>query len=49
MDAENHKLSLSIKEAVEKPQESLNYTDDSVSEATLGDALKDQLDGVKFE
>lgn len=49
MDTENHKLSLSIKEASEKSKEYLEYTDNSDDEATVGDALKEQLNGVKFE
>ncbi|GKX65099.1 30S ribosomal protein S1 [Inconstantimicrobium mannanitabidum] len=48
IDAANHKMSLSIKDAVEKSKEYLQYTDNE-EESTLGDLLKDKLSGVKFE
>lgn len=48
IDSANHKMSLSIKDAVEKSKEYLQYTDNE-EESTLGDLLKDKLSGVKFE
>lgn len=48
IDAENHKMSLSIKDASEKSKEYLQYNDNS-DESTLADLFKDKLSGMKFE
>lgn len=50
IDTKEHKMSLSIKEAVEKPQEDYSqFNDDESSMATLADLFKDKLKDFKFE
>ncbi|GLC29504.1 30S ribosomal protein S1 [Clostridium omnivorum] len=50
IDTKEHKMSLSIKEAVEKPQEDYSqFNDEESSMATLADLFKDKLKNFKFE
>lgn len=50
IDTKEHKMSLSIKEAVEKPQEDYSqFNDEESSMATLADLFKDKLKDFKFE
>lgn len=49
IDVKNKKLSLSIKEAIEKPHIDYSEYNDSDNGLTLGDLLKDKLKGLKFE
>jgi small subunit ribosomal protein S1 len=50
IDTKQHKLSLSIKEAIEKPQEDYSqFNDEDGSMATLADLFKDKLKNFKFE
>lgn len=50
IDTKDHKLSLSIKEAIEKPQEDYaKFNDEEGSMATLADLFKDKLKDFKFE
>lgn len=47
IDEKNHKMSLSIKDAVEKSKDYLKYVDEEEG-ATLGDILKDKLGDLKL-
>lgn len=47
IDDKNHKMSLSIKDAVEKSKDYLKYVDEEEG-ATLGDILKDKLGDLKL-
>jgi len=44
-----HRISLSIKEAVQRPVEDYSQYNDSDNMGTLGDLLKNKLSGFKFE
>lgn len=49
LDVKNRKLSLSIKEAIEKPYIDYSEYNDNDNGVTLGDLLKDKFKGLKFE
>lgn len=49
IDEKENKISLSIKEAVEKPKEDFNKYTDKGSEMTIGDLFKDKLKDFKFD
>lgn len=49
INQENKRISLSIKDADERPAEDLTFADKNDSAVTLGDLFKDKLKGFKFK